>query len=65
MTQATAPMSPAIKFITGLVVAMIVALLVAGLKVCGLLLGGAILGDRRLVSAIFLPPLLMNSPAIS
>jgi hypothetical protein len=43
MTQATAPMSAAIKFITGLVLAMTVALLIAGLKVCGLLLGGAIM----------------------
>ena len=43
MTQATAPMSPAIKFITGLVLVMTVVLLIAGLKVCGLLLGGAIL----------------------
>jgi hypothetical protein len=43
MTQATAPMSAAIKFVTGLVLVMTVALLIAGVKVCGLLLGGAIL----------------------
>jgi hypothetical protein len=43
MTQATAPMSPAIKFITGLVLAMTAAILMAAAKVCGLLLGGAAL----------------------
>ena len=55
MTQATAPMSAAIKFITGLVLAMTVALLIAGLKVCGFLLGGAILGDRRRSLLSFCP----------
>lgn len=43
MTQATAPMSLTIKFITGLVLVMTVVLLIAGLKVCNLLWGGAIL----------------------
>jgi hypothetical protein len=41
MTQESAPMSPAIKFITGFVLAMTVAMLIAAVKVCGLLLGGA------------------------
>jgi hypothetical protein len=43
MTQATAPMSLAIKFITGLVLAMTAVLVIAGLQARGLLLGGAIL----------------------
>jgi hypothetical protein len=43
MTQATAPMSSAIKVITGIVLVMTVALLLAGIKVCALLLGGAVL----------------------
>jgi hypothetical protein len=43
MTQATAPMSLAIKFITGLVLAMTAVLIIAGLQARGLLLGGAIL----------------------
>ena len=64
MTQATAPMSAAIKFITGLVLVMTVALLIAGLKVCGFLLGGRSWGPSS-VSAIFLPPLLMSSATIS
>ena len=41
MIQASAPMSPAIKFITGLVLVMTVVILIAGVKVCGLLVGGA------------------------
>ncbi|MDO9531697.1 MAG: PH domain-containing protein [Deltaproteobacteria bacterium] len=43
MTQASAPMSTAIKVITGLVLAMAALMLLAGVKVWGLLLGGAIL----------------------
>ena len=35
MTQASAPMSSAIKVITGLVLVMIVAMLLAGMKVWG------------------------------
>ena len=49
MTQASAPMSPAIKVITGLVLAMTAAMLVVGVKVCGLLWGGGLLGDDRSV----------------
>jgi hypothetical protein len=44
MTQDCTPMSPAIRWITGLVLAMVVAFLVIGLKVPGLLAGGALLG---------------------
>jgi hypothetical protein len=55
MTQATAPMSAAIKFITGIVLVMTVALLIAGLKVCGLLLGGAILGAVVGLCYLFAP----------
>jgi Bacterial PH domain len=43
MTQATAPMSAAIKFITGLVLLMAVALLLATLKVEAFLYGVAVL----------------------
>lgn len=43
MTQASAPMSTAIKVITGLVLVMTAVMLIAGMKVWGLLLGGAIL----------------------
>jgi len=43
MTQPSAPMSTAIRCITGVVLVMMVAFLIAGLKVCGLLLGGVAL----------------------
>ena len=43
MTQASAPMSPAIKVITGIVLAMTAVMLLAGVKVWGLRLGGGIL----------------------
>jgi hypothetical protein len=43
MTQATAPLSPAIKFITGLVLLMTAALLLAALKVGALLFGVVVL----------------------
>jgi hypothetical protein len=43
MTQNCAPMSPAIKFITGLVLVMAAALLLAGVKISGLWLGGTVL----------------------
>jgi hypothetical protein len=48
MTQATAPMSTAIKVITGLVLALAAVMLLAGGKVWGLLLGGAILAATAL-----------------
>jgi hypothetical protein len=41
MTQASAPMSPAIKVVTGLVLAMIAALLLVAGKVCGMLWAAA------------------------
>ena len=49
MTQASAPMSTAIKVITGLVLVMTALMLLAGVKVWGLLLGGGLPGDCRLV----------------
>jgi hypothetical protein len=41
MTQASAPMSPAIKVVTGLVLVMIAALFLVAGKVCGMLWAGA------------------------
>jgi hypothetical protein len=55
MTQATAPMSAAIKFITGLVLVMTVAILIAGVKVCGLLLGGAALAVVTFFCYLYAP----------
>jgi hypothetical protein len=55
MTQATAPMSTAIKVITGLVLAMAAAMLLAGAKVWGLLLGGAILATVALFCYLWAP----------
>ena len=55
MTQDSAPMSPAIRFITGLVLVMTVVFLIAGLKVCGLLLGGAVLGTVVFFSYLYAP----------
>ena len=55
MTQASAPMSPAIKFITGLVLVMTVVFLIAGLKVCGLLLGGAALATVVFFCYLYAP----------
>jgi hypothetical protein len=43
MTQASAPMSTAIKVITGLVLVMTMVMLFIGVKVCGLLWGGGLL----------------------
>lgn len=43
MTQETAPMSLAIKIITGVVFVMAVVFLIASLKVCGLRWGGGLL----------------------
>ncbi len=43
MTQASAPMSPAIKFVTGLVLVMIAALLLAAWKVGAMLFAVAVL----------------------
>jgi hypothetical protein len=55
MTQAAAPMSTAIKVITGLVLAMAAAMLLAGAKVWGLLLGGAILAAVALFCYLWAP----------
>ena len=55
MTQASAPMSPAIKFITGLVLVMTVVFLIAGLKVCGLLLGAAALATVTFFCYLYAP----------
>jgi hypothetical protein len=55
MTQASAPMSPAIKFITGLVLVMTVVILIAGVKVCGLLLGGAVLATVAFFCYLYAP----------
>jgi hypothetical protein len=55
MTQATAPMSTAIKVITGLVLAMAAAMLLAGAQVWGLLLGGAILAAVALFCYLWAP----------
>jgi hypothetical protein len=55
MTQASAPMSPAIKFVTGLVLVMIVALLLAAGKVCGMLLGSALLSIVALFCYLYAP----------
>jgi len=55
MTQASAPMSPAIRFITGVVLVMTVVFLIAGLKVCGLLLGGAALATVAFFCYLYAP----------
>jgi hypothetical protein len=55
MTQASAPMSTAIKVITGLVLAMAAAMLLAGAKVWGLLLGSAILATVALFCYLYAP----------
>ena len=55
MTQATAPMSSAIKVITGLVLVMTVAILLAAVKVCGLLLGGAVLATVVFFCYLYAP----------
>ena len=55
MTQASAPMSPAIKCITGLVLVMTAVFLIAGLKVCSLLLGGAALATVAFFCYLYAP----------
>ena len=55
MTQESAPMSPAIKFITGLVLVMTVVFLIAGLKVWGLLLGGTGLATVAFFCYLYAP----------
>lgn len=55
MIQSSAPMSPAIKFITGLVLVMTAVFLIAGLKVCGLLLGAAALATVVLFCYLYAP----------
>jgi hypothetical protein len=55
MTQASAPMSPAIKVITGLVLVMTAVLLTAAVKTCGLWLGGAVLAMVTLFCYLYAP----------
>ena len=55
MTQASAPMSPAIKVITGLVLALTAAVLIMSVKVCGLLWGGGILATIVLFCYLYAP----------
>ena len=55
MTQDCAPMSSAIKCITGLVLAMVLAFLVIGLKVPALLAGGAVLGAIVFLCYLYAP----------
>ena len=55
MTQTTAPMSTAIKVITGLVLVMAAVMLLAGVKVWGLLLGGGLLAAVALFCYLYAP----------
>ena len=55
MTQESAPMSSAIKVITGLVLVMIVVIFIAAVKVCGLLLGGAVLATVAVFCYLYAP----------
>jgi len=55
MTQASAPMSTAIKVITGLVLTMTVVMLLAGVKVWGMLLGGGLLATVALFCYLYAP----------
>jgi hypothetical protein len=55
MTQASAPMSTAIKVITGLVLAMAAVMLLAGVKIVGLLLGGGLLTTVALFCYLYAP----------
>ena len=55
MTQTSAPMSPAIRCITGIVLVMTGVILIAGVKVGGLLLGGAVLAAVVLFCYLYAP----------
>ena len=55
MTQASAPMSPAIKVITGLALVMTAMILIAGVKVCGLLWGSAVLATVVIFCYLYAP----------
>ena len=55
MTQASAPMSTAIKVITGLVLTMTAVMLLAGVKVWGMLLGGGLLATVALFCYLYAP----------
>jgi len=55
MTQATAPMSTAIKIITGIVLVMTAAILLAAVKVYCLLLGGAVLATVVFFCYLYAP----------
>ena len=55
MIQASAAMSPAIKFITGLVLVMTIVMLVVGVKVCGVLWGGGLLATVVMFCYLYAP----------
>ena len=55
MTQASVPMSTAIKVITGLVLLMTAAMLLAGVKVCGLWWGGGLLAAISFFCYLYAP----------
>ena len=55
MTQPSAPMSPAIKVLTGLVLVMIVALFLAAGKVCGMLLAASLLSIVAFCCYLYAP----------
>ena len=55
MTQASAPMSTAIKVITGLVLAMTALMLLAAVKVWGLLWGSALIATVALFCYLYAP----------
>ena len=55
MTQASAPMSTAIKVITGLVLVMTAVILLAAVKFCALLWGGALLAVVVLFCYLYAP----------
>ena len=55
MTQASAPMSTAIKVITGLVLAMTAVMLLAGVKFWGMLLAGGLLATVALFCYLYAP----------
>jgi hypothetical protein len=55
MTQAAAPRSPAIKFVTGLVLALTLAFLLLSLKAPGLLAGAAVLGVIAFFCYLYAP----------
>ena len=55
MTQASAPMSPAIKIITGLVLGLTAAMFIMGLSICGLLWGAGLLAIIVMFCYLYAP----------